>query len=240
MCGRYVLEAPEDLSERFHVRQVAFNFRPTFNAAPSQLLPVIVEAAPEVWEARLMHWGLIPRWKNTGKPLPPPINARAETVDEKPMFRGLVTRRRCLVPATGFYEWQARGAGERKQPYFIHVRDEPLFAFAGLWDETKPEGADDEVAGSFTIVTTSANEAMSPLHHRMPVILDREDEATWVSTELQEAGAVMPLLRPFPSARIDAFPVSLAVNNVRNDDPDLIEPLGESEGDDEAEQTSLF
>jgi putative SOS response-associated peptidase YedK len=240
MCGRYVLEAPEDLSERFHVRQVAFNFRPTFNAAPSQLLPVIVEAAPEVWEARLMHWGLIPRWKNSGKPLPPPINARAESVDEKPMFRGLVTKRRCLVPASGFYEWQARGAGERKQPYFIHVADEPLFAFAGLWDETRPEGADDVVAGSFTIVTTAANEAMSSLHHRMPVILDRSDEATWVSTELQEASAVMPLLRPLPSERIAAFPVSLAINNVRNDEPELIEPIDGGEDEDGAGQPSLF
>jgi putative SOS response-associated peptidase YedK len=144
------------------------------------------------------------------------------------------------VPATGFYEWQARGAGERKQPFFIHVKDEPLFAFAGLWDETRPDGADDEVAGSFTIVTTAANEAMSTLHHRMPVILDREDESTWVSTDLQEAGAVMPLLRPLPSERMAAFPVSLAVNNVRNDDPELIEPLGEMESEDDAEQPSLF
>lgn len=236
MCGRFVVAAPEDISERFDAPQLSQALPPIFNAAPSQLLPVIVEVEPDLREIRLMHWGLVPRWK-TGKALPPPINARAESITEKPMFRNLIATRRCLVPASGFYEWQSRGAGEKKQPYFIHVRNEPLIAFAGIWDETRPEGAPSECAGSFAIITTDANEDVMKLHHRMPAIIDREDEATWLSVDLQDANVVMPLLRPFPVGRIDAFPVSSRVNSVRNDDPSLIEPQAPTA---EPEQGTLF
>jgi len=223
MCGRYVLAAPDDLSERFTADQLSFAFNPTFNAAPSQFLPVVVEVAPDHWQIQRMHWGLIPRWTSK-KPLPPPINARAETVGEKPMFRNLVKHRRCLVPASGFYEWQAQGAGEKKQPYFIHVDGEPIIAFAGLWDETRPDGAPEDVSGSFTIVTTAANKAMSSLHHRMPVILARDEEDVWLASDIEETEALLPLLDAFPDDRIDAFPVSTRVNNVRNNDASLLTP----------------
>lgn len=223
MCGRFVLDAPDDLPLRFRLEQMAFHFGPTFNAAPSQSLPVIIETEPEVWEAKLMHWGLVPRWKSSGKPMPPPINARSETLAEKAMFKKLLEMRRCLVPATGFYEWRAGAKGERKQPYFIHPTDQRLFAFAGLWDDTRPEGATDDIEGSFTIVTTAANSMMSQLHHRMPVILEPGDEPTWLSTDLHEPEAVTPLLDAYPGDAMEAFPVSLAVNNVRNNDPHLIE-----------------
>lgn len=236
MCGRYVLAAPDDLSERFTADQLSFTFESTFNAAPSQYLPVIVEVEPDHWEIQLMHWGLLPRWKSK-KPLPPPINARAETVGEKPMFRNLVANRRCLVPASGFFEWQNRGEGERKQPYFIHVKDEPIIAFAGLWDETKPENASDTVAGSFTIITTDASKAMSSLHHRMPVILERNEEPLWLASDVDDPNAVLPLLDQYPEGKIEAFPVSTKVNNVRNNDPSLIEP---DETDREPEQENLF
>ena len=236
MCGRYVLAAPDDLSERFTADQLNFAFESTFNAAPSQYLPVIVEVAPDHWQIQLMHWGLLPRWKSK-KPLPPPINARAETVSEKPMFRSLVANRRCLVPASGFFEWQNRGEGERKQPYFIHVKDEPIIAFAGLWDETRPENASDSVSGSFTIITTGASKSMSSLHHRMPVILERNEEALWLASDVDEPDAVLPLLDPYPEGRIEAFPVSTNVNNVRNNDPSLIAP---DETEREPEQGNLF
>lgn len=236
MCGRYVLAAPDDLSERFTADQLSFALNPTWNAAPSQFLPVIVEVAPDHWQIQLMHWGLLPRWKSK-KPLPPPINARAETVAEKTMFKNLVTNRRCLVPASGFYEWQARGEGEKKQPFFIHVKDEPIIAFAGLWDETKPEDAPEQVRGSFTIVTTAANQEMEKLHHRMPVILERNEEDLWLASDVDAAEAVTPLLDAYPAKRIEAFPVSTRVNSVRNNDESL---LKEIDLEQDPEQGSLF
>jgi putative SOS response-associated peptidase YedK len=236
MCGRYVLAAPDDLSERFTANQLSFTINPNYNAAPSQFMPVIVEVEPDHWQIQRMHWGLIPRWTSK-KPMPPPINARAETVADKPMFRNLVTHKRCLVPATGFYEWQARGAGEKKQPFFIHVSDQSIFAFAGLWDETRPEDAPEDVAGSFTIITTSANEAMSAFHHRMPVILERNEEDLWLASDVEASDMVMPLLDQYPAARIEAFPVSTRVNSVRNNDPDLMDPIDVAPDE---EQGSLF
>ena len=158
MCGRYVLEAPEDLSERFQLRQLAIQLPHTWNAAPTNRLPVIVENQEGEREAQLMQWGLIPRWAKPGgkKPMAP-INARAETITEKPMFRNLVKRNRCLVPANGFYEW--KNLGDHKQPYYITVPDDPLFGFAGLYDTyTNDEG---EEASTYTIITTEPNELMS-------------------------------------------------------------------------------
>ena len=236
MCNRYILQDPQDLSERMRVDDIDFSIFAFYNAAPSQYLPVVVEVAPDDRRLHLMHWGLLPPWKSK-KPLPPPTNARAETVNEKPMFRKLLAGKRCLVPASGFYEWQDRGKGERKQPYFIRVRDERIIAFAGLWDDTKPEAAPDAVAGSFTIITTAANDAILPVHHRMPVILDRSEEDIWLESDIETGEAMLPLLDAFPAERLDLFPVSTRVNNARNDDESLIEPL-ETERD--PEQGTLF
>ena len=236
MCGRYVLAAPDDLSERFTADQLSFALTPTYNAAPSQFLPVVVEVAPDHWQIQLMHWGLLPRWTSK-KPLPPPINARAESVADKPMFRNLITQRRCLVPASGFYEWKDRGEGEKKQPYYIHVKDEPLIAFAGLWDETTPDGAPESVKGSFTIVTTGASKDIDKLHHRMPVILERNEEDLWLASDVETAEAVIPLLDAFPANRIEAFPVSMRVNSVRNNDETLVDP---DKVERHPEQGSLF
>ena len=241
MCGRYVLESlvdlPEDLSERFDIRQIPLNLMSTFNAAPSQMLPVIVESNEGERMLKLMNWGLAPRWASKGKPLPPPINARLETIDQKPMFKGLLSKRRCLVPTSGFYEWKATSSG-KKQPYFIHVKDEPLVAFAGLWDATTPEIAAAEASsGSFTIVTTQAQGAMTELHHRMPVILARALEGDWLDPDLDEAAMAAALLQAAPMQDLEAYPVSTAVNNVRNNTPELIEPI---ETEPEREQGELF
>jgi putative SOS response-associated peptidase YedK len=226
MCGRYVVAGQHELSERFQLRQIPMHLMPTFNAAPSQKLPVIVEDAEGERELRLLRWGLMPRWRKSGQtPMPTPINARAETLFEKPMFRGLVKQHRCLVPASGFFEWQRQNG--HKQPFYIAVQDEPLVAFAGLYDDAPP----DQETGSFTIITTNSNDLVAPLHERMPVILLRTDEATWLAPDLVDPGEIDQLLRPYPAAKMIAYPVSSAVNNVRNNRPDLIEPIAEPDQD---------
>jgi putative SOS response-associated peptidase YedK len=224
MCGRYVLNAPEDLSERFQLRQLSISLPTTWNAAPTNELPVIVENSDGEPEARAMKWGLIPRWAKPGdKKSVAPINARAETLTEKPMFRNLIKKNRCLVPANGFYEW--KNLGDHKQPYFISVPDDPLFAFAGLYDES--QGEEGEIIGTYTIITTSANEMMSQLHDRMPVILHRDDEEEWLDREVTDPAQVQRLLGPYPADEMEAVPVSRKVNNVRNDGPELLETVEE-------------
>jgi putative SOS response-associated peptidase YedK len=226
MCGRYVLKAPEDLSERFQLRQLTINLPSTYNAAPTKELPVVVENEAGEREARLMRWGLLPRWAKPGEKSVAPINARAETLLEKPMFRSLVARKRCLVPANGFYEWKQQNG--RKQPYYVSVKDEPTFALAGLYDEfADPDG---ELIASYTIVTTQPNELMATLHNRMPAILPRADEEEWLSHDVADPHQVERLLVPYSAAAMIAWPVSLAVNNTRNDDARLIEPLGGADG----------
>jgi putative SOS response-associated peptidase YedK len=238
MCGRYVLKAPEDISERFQLRQFTLQLEPTYNAAPSMELPVIVENEGGVWEAKLMRWGLIPRWTKPGdhgNKSVAPINARAETILEKPMFRSLVSRKRCIVPASGFYEWKQEAG--RKQPYYVSLPDEATFALAGLYDEFADKAG--ELIASYTIVTTTPNHLMATLHNRMPVILPRADEEEWLSREVTDQHQVERLLVPYPAAAMTAWPVSPAVNNVRNDTPRLIEPLSEAAGEVQ-EQGSLF
>jgi putative SOS response-associated peptidase YedK len=226
MCGRYVIEGTTELSERFQLRQIPADLFPemaTYNAAPTQLLPVIIEEAGER-VARSMQWGLLPRWqRKDGKAGIAPINARAETLFEKPMFRGLTKHKRCIVPASGFYEWQKTGG--RKQPYYITSDDGELWGFAGLYDETHAEDID--AAGSFTIITTSANPLLSSLHERMPVILRRDDEGDWISADLEDPHEVEQFLLPYPEEEMQVYPVSTAVNNTRNNSPELIEPEGE-------------
>ena len=220
MCGRYTLENVQELSERFQARQLQFELASTYNIAPSQELPVVVTDQDGDREIRLMHWGLIPRWQRQGHGSIAPINARAETVAEKPMFRDLIRWRRCLVPASGFYEWQARA--HRKQPYFVGVKDDPLFAFAGLYDVVEHD--DERSAASFVILTTHANALLSPIHGRMPVILRQEDEGLWLNRDVTDVRAFEPLFDPLPSDRLVAYPVATSVNDARHDGPSLIRP----------------
>ncbi len=226
MCGRYVVAGRLDdleFSERFQLRRIQIELPLTYNAAPSQQLPVILEEDAGERAARLMQWGLIPRWRKPGeKGSFAPINARSESVLEKPMFRPLMANRRCVVPASGFYEWQQRAGG--KQPYYITVPEQPLIAFAGLYDEREEDG---DILASYTILTTAPNELMATVHNRMPVILQPEDEEAWLSREVDNPHAVEHLLRPYPAEAMDARPVSRAVNNVRHNGPELIEPVEE-------------
>ena len=228
MCGRYAFYEHQELSERLTNVSLDTNFlehfRPTWNAAPSQILPVIVEDHGQV-EVRAMTWGLIPKWTKPGeRPKVAPINARAETVAEKPMFRSLVKHRRCLVPANGFYEWKRSPDG--KQPHFIQPAKGQVMLFAGLFDEAK--AADGSPLESFSIITTEANTAMSSLHDRMPVILD-DDLESWLDRDQTEFEALEHLLGPAPDNSVEIHPVSRDVNNARHNGPNLIEPIDESD-----------
>lgn len=229
MCGRYAFYEHQELSER--LTNVAIDadflqrFRPTWNAAPSQQLPVIIEDNGKS-VLRTMSWGLIPKWTKPGeKPKVSPINARSETLTEKPMFRSLIKSRRCVVPANGFYEWQRKEGG--KHPFFIEPEEGQLMLFAGLYDEAQAQNGDP--LESYAIITTEANDQMSALHDRMPVILDPDDVADWLDTEQTETGPLEHLLRPADGGRISLHPVSKDVNNVRHNGPDLIEPLDDED-----------
>lgn len=225
MCGRFTLfEAEKVLSKEFAVSGIPL-LSPRYNIAPSQAVAT-VRAAPAGTgrELVLLRWGLIPSWSNDpaiGNRL---INARAETAREKPSFRNAFRRHRCLIPASGFYEWQRR---ERvKQPYFVRMRDERLFAFAGLWDRW--ESPDKVVIETCTILTTTANAVLAPIHGRMPVILSPTEYARWLDPALQETDSLAPLLVPFPPEEMLAFPVSPRVNAPSVDDGKCMAPLASS------------
>ncbi len=224
MCGRFTLRASASVvAEHFAIFELP-PFAPRFNIAPSQPVAV-VRLAPGggeptrelVWP----RWGLIPSWAKDPAIGNRMINARAETVAEKPAFRGAFRRRRCLLPADGFYEWQGRGRG--KQPYFIRLRDEGLFGFAGLWEHW--EGPDHSAVESCTLLTTEPNDLIRQIHDRMPVILSPEDYACWLDPSVEEAGQLLSLLRSFPSDAMTAHPVDTLVNSPANDDPQCVEPV---------------
>jgi putative SOS response-associated peptidase YedK len=206
-------------------RQLAL-FVPRYNIAPTQDVLAVRAAEGGQREAAMLRWGLVPSWAKELQSGAPLINARAETVAEKPAFRTALRRRRCLIPADGFYEWQQSGAARgKKQPYYIHRRDERPFAFAGLWERwtAKDSPPPEQFAiESCTIVTTAANATLAPLHDRMPVVLAEGDYALWLDPALQDAAAVVPLLAPCDDEELIAEPVSTHVNRVANDDPGCI------------------
>ncbi len=226
MCGRYSLfTPPSELERRF---DADFDgVESTYNAAPGQELPVIRDDDPDA--VTHCSWGLVPEWADDPDESPAPINARAETVADKPTFRGAYRKRRCLVPADGFYEWVSESGG--KTPYRVALEDDEPFAMAGLWETWKGEpaqtGLGDFGSGgdrtrrvdSFTVVTTEPNDLVSDLHHRMAVILPPDEEERWLTAD--DPG---DLLEPYPADRMRAYPVSSRVGDPANDDPSLIEP----------------
>ncbi|MGI8475907.1 MAG: SOS response-associated peptidase [Thermomicrobiales bacterium] len=232
MCGRYVIYfLPEEIHERFQLRHIPRELFHSFNAAPTQGLPVVWSPEAEAREVATMRWGLVPRWSRPGllNAPPAPFNARAESLAEKPMFRSLIASRRCLVPANGYYEWRTEGG--KKQPYYFSLPGEPIFSFAGLYDEIPGDadapGDPDGPRRSFTVVTTRPNDLTAGFHHRMPVILARGDEEEWLSRDVTDPRIVdRLLLNPYPADRMAAHPVSPAVGNVRVNDPSLIESVG--------------
>jgi len=198
---------------------------PRFNIAPTQAAPV-VRMNPREGEPRrelaALRWGLIPSWAKDPAIGSRLINARAETVAEKPAYRAAFRRRRCLVPADGFYEWQRRGG--KKQPYFIHMRDDGAFAFAGLWESW--QGPDHSHIESFTVLTTEPNDVVRPIHNRMPVILDESDYGLWLDPAVEEPRVLAPLLKPYQADSMECYAVGLEVNNPRHEDASCVEPIG--------------
>jgi len=218
MCGRYSLTTPAEALATLFEAPAPPGLLPRYNIAPTQPVLVLRLDANGDRGFAMLRWGLIPSWakdRDIGARL---INARAETVAEKPSFRAAFRKRRCLMPADGFYEWQSRGAG--RQPFHIARPDGQPFAFAGLWESwTAPEG---ETIESCALITTAANDTLNPIHERMPVILDRSDYALWLDVGFGTLEAVQELLRPAAIA-LDPRPVSRHVNNPRHDDPRCLE-----------------
>lgn len=229
MCGRYVVAYdPNTLIEGFSVVRVT-PFPKRWNVAPMSMVPVVHDTKHGERIATLMRWGLLPHWAKDQRLAAKLNNARAEGMADKPSFRQAVRRRRCLVPASGFYEWQATPSG--KQPWYINPRnaqgDEPLFAFAGLFEAWRPSAAagDAEWLLSCCILTTAANTLMAPIHDRMPVIIPREHWAQWLERSLQDPAALAPLMPPTDPLRMQAWPVSRAVNRSSAEGESLVEPL---------------
>lgn len=231
MCGRYSLTtAPEAMRQLFDLSGPLVNLPPRYNIAPSQAAAVVRSAAGGGRELVQLRWGLVPSWSKGPDSRYSMINARAETVAEKPSFRVALRERRCLVPADGFYEWASRPGG--KQPYRIGLKGSEPFAFAGLWEHWRGgdgDGGDggDEIQ-SFTIVVTQANQALEAIHERMPVILAPADYGLWLEGGAEATTQAQALLRPYPAEAMAAYPVSTHVNNARNNDPRCIVPLAES------------
>lgn len=222
MCGRFTsTHESAELAERFGV-PAPRGHRPRFNIAPTQRsLVVVLDPETGRQEARLARFGLVPRWARDAAPAARMINARAETLLERPAYRGLVRRNRCLVPADGFYEWRA-GPGGKRLPVRFALAGGELFAFAGLWttwlDRERGEPLD-----SFTIVTTTPNELVATLHDRMPAILRPDLEEPWLDPGVPPETAISFLV-PYPPGEMVALPASIRVNNVANDDPGVLVP----------------
>jgi putative SOS response-associated peptidase YedK len=206
-----------------------FGFVPRYNVAPTQTVAALRKLeAGGPRQLALLHWGLIPSWAKEAKLAASAINARGETLATKPMFRAAFARRRCLILADGYFEWQA--VGKKKQPLWFRMQDERPFAFAGLWERWRgPEGTPQDAPPleSCSIVTTSANSLSANVHDRMPVILDPVDYDLWLDPAMNDKEHLQTLLVPYPAEAMKAEPVSTRVNSVRNDDPECVAPLRE-------------
>lgn len=219
MCGRYSLSSDgEALVEEFGVNDLAA-WSPRFNIAPSQAVPVLVRNG-EALEATSFYWGLVPAWAKDRKMQSRLINARAESVAEKPSFRSAFRRRRCLVLANGYYEWVKRN--NEKQPYYIHLQSHRPFAFAGLWEKWLDENGTPYL--SCSIITCAANERLTALHQRMPVVLPKSTHATWLQSETDRQ-TLIDLLKPAANDAFNAIAVSRFVNAPNHEGPDCIKPL---------------
>jgi putative SOS response-associated peptidase YedK len=221
MCGRFILTTDLDqLEERFSFHAQNLSFKPRYNIAPSQsVLAVIGDETGN--RGGMLRWGLIPSWAKDAAIGNRMINARAETVAEKPSFRRALQKRRCLILADGFYEW--RQEGKKKTPLFITLASHEPFAFAGLWETWRPP--DGEAIHSCTIITTTPNTLMESIHNRMPVILTREAETAWLDRTMTEPERLLPLLVPYSETLMDAYEVALTVNSPKNDSPACIAPV---------------
>lgn len=224
MCGRFTNDAkPKDVEKEFKIGKVNPKlFTPRYNIAPTQTIPVVLESSGErIVDA--LRWGLIPSWAkddSTGNKL---INARAETLAEKPSFRTAFRSHRCIIPATGFYEWQKASKGV-KQPFYFYLKDKDVFGFAGLFEEWLDKETGEQIE-TFTIITTEANKVLEPVHERMPVILKSKDYDQWLDEKEKDTDKLQKLLKPYPASEMASYKVSRSVNIPSHDSPELIEEI---------------
>lgn len=220
MCGRFTLHHDaESIAERFDVQETAVAVEPRYNIAPQQNVPVITALQSD----RILdgfRWGLVPGWAKDASVGQKMINARSETLTEKPSFRTALVRRRCLIPADGFYEWERHADGSR-HPVHFRLRSGEPFAFAGLWEEWQ-EPSTNELLRTCAIVTTSANETVGRVHDRMPVMLARDLEDIWLDMSVRDTALLSSFCVPFPDSDMEAFAVSRRVNSPANEGPDLL------------------
>jgi putative SOS response-associated peptidase YedK len=224
MCGRFTNNAkPEQIKKEFKTDfNNSFLVEPKYNIAPSQSIDVVFEPEGERVITKL-KWGLVPSWSKDATTAKGLINARAETLTEKPSFREAFKKRRCIIPTSGFYEWKREEKGA-KQPFYFYLNNRELFGFAGLWEEwlDKQTG---ELLETCTIITTAANAVLKPIHDRMPVILKTDDYDEWLNWQTKDIDKLQSLLRPYPAADISCHAVSRSVNTPDTNSPELILPL---------------
>jgi putative SOS response-associated peptidase YedK len=224
MCGRYQVHTPiEQIAHEFDavLTEEAAELAPRYNVAPSLKVPA-VRLRDDARELTALTWGLVPSWSKDLSGTRP-INARAETVFDSPLFRTAIRRRRCLLPADGFYEWQKRSGD--KQPWHVGMLDATLFAFGGIWEYWR---RGDKALVSCAIVVTDANELVAEIHPRMPVIVARADHARWLDPNLSDPGEIAELLVPYPADEMRAYPVSMRINNAKNEGAELIQPVADT------------
>ncbi len=224
MCGRFTNKAKsKDIEKEFKVgRKNANLFEPRYNIAPAHMIDVVFE--PETGRIlSQLKWGLVPSWSKDASTSKGLINARAETLTEKPSFREAFKSRRCIIPASGFYEWDKKSSGV-KQPYYFYLKNKEVFGFAGLWEEwlDKETG---ELIETCTIITTEANEVLEPVHDRMPVILKTKDYDQWLDAKEKDTDKLQKLFLPYPASEMIAYQVSKTVNIPSNDSPELIKKV---------------
>lgn len=215
MCGRYSLQITNQFIKRFGLKSIPSELTSRYNIAPGYKLPVITQNGQK--NLQLMQWGLIPFWAKEPKALV--INARAESIATKPMFKRSFSHKRCLVPATGFYEWSK--IDNKKTPYYIHLKNNNYFSFAGLYDIWQSDNND--TIYSYAIITTIPNQLIEKIHHRMPVVLDQQKEEQWLT--LSDSSSLLNLLTPYSASQMEAYPVSMMVNNPSIDDIKLVKKL---------------
>lgn len=221
MCGRFTNNAKaKDIEKEFKVGKLNSKiFSDRYNIAPSQEVPAVLEQGGERIVSNL-KWGLIPHWSKDDSFASRLINARAETIAEKPSFRDAFKHTRCIIPATGFYEWDKKSKGT-KQPYYFYLKDKDVFGFAGLWSEWTDKETG-EIIKTCTIITTEANKVLEPIHDRMPVILKEKDYDDWLDEKEDNINHLQKLLVPFPATQMKSHPVSTLVNSPSENSPELI------------------
>jgi putative SOS response-associated peptidase YedK len=224
MCGRFTITLTIGLAERFGVKHSPRQLAPRYNIAPSQPVPVVVRREEGRRELEEMVWGLVPPWARDPAAAGHAINARAETLEDRPSFRNPFLHHRCLVPANGFYEWKKEG--KSRNPYYIHRKDDEIFSIAGLYDIWRGQGRED--LRSFVIVTTEPNSLVSRYHDRMPAILRQDDEEKWLTPGRLARETVREILSPYPAEFLEAYRVSRQVNDPATEGSDLIRKLPDS------------